>query len=264
MTSKDLYRIAAAIACVAIAAPLSAQSGKPVTGAEVLERMRKKYDGKWFKSLTFSQKTTMAGRGDAAPTIQTWYETLQFHTPAGAWLRIDQGSPADGNGVLYTADSTWRVRGGTAGAAVRDGNPFLPLIENVYLQPVATTVEQLASLHIDMTRVADVTWEGRPAWAVGAAAPDDSTSAQFWIDKDRLIVVRMILALGANAAPYDIHLDNMVATGGGWLATKVTMLRSGVARQTEEYYDWKTNVALDPRLFDVGAWKTATHWVKQP
>lgn len=250
------------LACAALAAPLVAQNGNAISGTDVLERMHRKYEGKWFRNLTFSQKTTMAGRGDAAPTVQTWYETLQFTAPAGAWLRIDQGSPADGNGVLYTADSSWRVRGGASGAGNANGNPFLPLIENVYLQPVATTVQQLEPLHIDLTHVADVTWEGRATWAVGATSATDTTSPQFWIDKDRLVVVRMMLVLAPGRPPYDIHLDQLAETGGGWLATKVTMLVGGTPRQTEEYYDWKTNVPLDPKLFDVTAWKTATHWAK--
>jgi hypothetical protein len=247
-----------AIAALLFAAPLTAQ----ITATDVLTRMHDKYARSWYKTLTFTQKTTMAGRNGGAPTEQTWYESLQFAAPNGAWLRIDQGDLAAGNGRMYTADSSWGVRGGKAAAGDNNGNPFIPLIENVYLQPVAVTVQQLEPLHIDMSHVADVTWEGRPAWAVGATSPADTTSAQFWIDKDRLVVVRMMLLLVPNRPPYDIQLGNYVETGGGWLATKVTMLVNGTARQTEEYSGWKTNVKLDPKLFDVNAWLTATHWAK--
>lgn len=256
--------ILAALACTAPVVPVTAQGGKAATGADVLERMRKKYDGKWYKTLTFRQKTTVAGRNGGPPTEQTWYESLQFTPATGAWLRIDQGELSAGNGILYTSDSSWRVRAGKGGAGNADGNPFIPLIENVYLQPVATTVKQLEPLHIDMSKVVDVTWQGRSAWAVGATAPTDSMSPQFWIDKERLVVVRMLLALQANRPPYDIQLDGYVETGGGWLATKVVMYVGGTARQTEEYFDWKTNVKLDPKLFDVTTWSTAQHWVKVP
>ena len=258
-------QICCIVALVASAAPrLPAQAGKIVTGTDVLEQMHRKYDGKWFRTLTFTQKTTLAGRNGGAPTIQTWYESLQFDTPNGAFLRIDNGSIADGNGSLSTADSTWIVRAAKLSRADGSGNPFIPLIENVYLQPVERTAQQLAPLHIDLTRMTLGTWEGRPVYVVGVSAVTDSTSPQFWVDRDRLALVRMILNLRANSPPYDIQLGQLVETGGGWLATKVTMLQGGVARQTEEYSDWKTNVKLDRKLFDVTTWGTAIHWVKQP
>lgn len=260
MTTFRIRSLAIALACIAVTAvPLVAQS---VTGTDVLERMRRKYDGKWYKTLTFMQKTTIAGRGLAPATEQTWYEALQFMPNTGAWLRIDQGDLAAGNGTMYTSDSSWNVRGGKAGPGNANGNPFIPLIENVYLQPVAATVKQLEPLKIDLSHVSEVTWRGRSTWAVGALSPTDSTSPQFWIDKDRLVVVRMMLVLVPNQPPYDIQLDGYVETGGGWLATKVVMLVNGTPRQTEEYYDWKTNVTLDPKLFDVNSWGTAKHWAR--
>ncbi len=243
---------------------ITAHLGAQVTGTDVLTRMHDRYAGKWFKTLTFTQKTTLAGRNGGPPTEQTWYESLQFTAPVGGWLRIDQGDISLGNGTMYTADSSWRVRGGKPGAGNGNGNQFIPLIENVYLQPVAVTIKQLEPQHIDLSHVADVTWEGRPAWAVGATSASDTTSSQFWIDKKDLTLARMILLLRPNAPPYDIHLDQLVETGGGWLATKVTMYSNGIAQQTEEYSGWKTNVALDPKLFDVNSWLTAKHWVGRP
>ncbi|HEY4102127.1 MAG TPA: hypothetical protein VGM20_14750 [Gemmatimonadales bacterium] len=233
-------------------------------GAGVLKRMHDKYAGKWFTTLTFSQKTTRAGRNGGAPTVATWYEAMWFTTPSGAKLRIDTGEPSAGNGVLYTSDSSWSVRAGVAQPGNANGNAFIPLIENVYLQPVDETIKQLAEEHIDFSKVANVTWEGRPAWAVGASSPTDTTSPQFWIDKDRLVLVRMFVTFSPTAPPLDVHLDNIEPTGGGWLATKVTMLRNGSPVQTEEYSDWKTRMPLDPKLFDPSSWNTVTHWTKTP
>jgi hypothetical protein len=264
MKRVPVLGILVALACAVTTAPSLQAQGAPVTGNDVLERMRKKYNGKWYRTLTFTQTTTLAGRGGSEPIVQTWYESLQFGPPRGGVLRIDNGSPAKGNGSLSSADSTWTVSADTLARTSGSGNPFIPLIENVYLQPVAVTVKQLEPLHFDMSRVVEASWLGRPAWVVGVASASDTTSPQFWIDKERLVVVRMVVILAPNRPPYDIHLDNLVETGGGWLATKVTMLVNGTPRQTEEYYDWKTNVTLDPKLFDVMTWGTATHWVKQP
>ncbi|MGH7523676.1 MAG: hypothetical protein ACREK8_05170 [Gemmatimonadales bacterium] len=243
----------------AVSLNLGAQT--PKSGAEVLERMHHKYAGKWYATLTFTQQTTQYRGG--TPTVSTWYEAMQYQ-PGGAKLRIDTGDPALGDGVLYTADSSWSVRGGVARPGTANGNAFIPLIESVYLQPVDLTMKQLAEENIDFSRVADVTWEGRRAWAVGAASATDTTSPQFWIDKDRLVLVRMIVSFGANRPPFDVHLDNLEPTGGGWLATKVTMLNNGAPVQTEEYSGWKTRQKLDPGLFDAARWSTVTHWTKAP
>lgn len=247
----------AATLVAAVSLHLGAQTAR--SGADVLERMHHKYAGKWYPTLTFTQQTTQYRGG--TPTVSTWYEAMQYQ-PGGAKLRIDTGEPVLGNGVLYTADSSWNVRGGVARPGTGNGNAFIPLIESVYLQPVDLTVKQLAEENIDFSKVADVSWQGRPVWAVGAASASDTTSPQFWIDKDRLVLVRMFVSFGANRPPLDVHLDNYVPTGGGWLATRVTMLSNGAPVQMEEYSGWKTRQKLDPGLFDVARWSTVTHWTR--
>jgi len=236
---------------------------EPKSGAEVLQRMHDAYVGKWYSTLTFTQKTTQFP-ADKAPVVSTWYESLRYVAPVGAQLRIDIGDPAAGNGVLYTADSTWRVQGGKMTAARGGGNEFLPLIEGVYMQPVERTVRELKSTNVDMQRVTSGRWHDRAVWIVGVASPADTTTPQFWVDANRNVVVRMILSPAPSAPVLDIRLENYVQLGGGWLATKIEMFSDGKPRQFEEYSDWKANVDLSPALFDVASWTTAPHWAKRP
>jgi hypothetical protein len=83
---------------------------------------------------------------------------------------------------------------------------------------------------------------------------------EFWIDAERNVVMRMILAPAPNAGTMDIRLDGYVPLAGGWLATKVAMSVGGAPVQTEEYSEWKANVELAPALFDPASWTTAPHW----
>src|SRR5262245_29727579 len=53
---------------------------QPKDGTAVLERMRAAYAGKWYHTLTFTQKTTTT-RDDGTKNVSTWYESLR-HTPA--------------------------------------------------------------------------------------------------------------------------------------------------------------------------------------
>lgn len=257
---KTLNRVLLALACVTSVAP--AQS-TPKSGEEVLQRMHDAYAGKWYRTLTFVQKTTRYG-DDGKQTVSTWFESLEHAGPGATRLRIDVGDPSVGTGMLYTADSTTRIRQGKVVSAQAGGNEFLPMIEGVYMQPVARTVVELKDTGIDMKKVTKGEWKSRPVWIVGASAVTDTTSPQFWIDVERNVVVRMIISPTPTAGPMDIHLDGYVPLAGGWLATKIAMNAKGKPVQTEEYSDWKANVDLSKSLFDPATWTTAPHWAKKP
>ncbi len=241
---------------------LGAQSAPaPATGQEVFQRMHDAYAGKWYRTLRFVQKTTQY-RPDGSIVIATWYESLR-QTDAATQLRIDLGDPRQGNGIMYTADSTWRVVDGKVTNTQGSGNEFLPLIEGVYMQPVSRTVAQLAGTGVDMGHVMAGAWENRPAWIIGAATAADSAKPQIWIDRDRNVIVRMMLVPAPNAPLMDIRLGDYVQAGQGWLATKVTMLVGGKPRQIEDYADWKTGIELPNSLFAIATWKTTPHWAER-
>jgi len=234
----------------------------PKTGAEVFRRMHDAYAGKWYRTLTFVQRTTQRRR-DGTDTVTTWYESLR-QVDGVTQLRIDIGDPSAGNGVLYTADSSWRVRDGKLVSASADGNEFLPLIEGVYFNPVEQTIRELSSTKTDMSRVVEGRYDGRRVWIIGATSTADTTSPQIWIDAERNVAVRAVLSPSANLPMLDIHLDGYVPIDATWLASKIAMLQGGVPRQTEEYRDWKVNVDLPASLFAVATWTSAPHWAKRP
>jgi hypothetical protein len=230
--------------------------GVPQDGLAVLARMHARYADSWYHTLTFVQRTTQR-RPDGTERVSTWYEAQ-----SGDRLRIDVGNPAEGNGVLYTADSMYAIRGGKVTRAVADGNPFLPLISGVYLQPLDVTVRQLAPYKVNLNAVHARAWEGRRTYVIGTTSPSDTTSPQVWVDADRLIVTRFIMPLFPSPDNHsqDVRLENNVEVGGGWLATKIRMLDKGVPVQTEEYSDWRTNVALPASFFRAERWMEAPHW----
>jgi hypothetical protein len=246
-----------ASALLALTAPttLPAQANA-LPGVAVLERMRKAYDGKWYNTLTFIQRTIIERPGAKADTT-TWYETL-----LGARLRIDVGFPANGMGMLYTADSTYVMRQGILARATPTGNPFLPLIMGVYLQPVAQTAREVGAFGVDVSKATVGSWEGRRVDIVGASSTSDTTSAQFWVD-DLNLVVRVLGTLkGMGNA--DVRIGGYERVGQAWLGTKVSIIQSG-RTQVEEYSEWKAGAKVSPELFDLSKWTTAPHWApKKP
>ncbi|HUP88513.1 MAG TPA: hypothetical protein VM100_04155 [Longimicrobiales bacterium] len=254
-----LKRYATSLLLVAcFAAKLPAQTP---SGTEILRRMHDAYAGKWYRTLTFTQKTTQ-WRPDGTMREAVWYESLRHFDDRGTLLRIDIGTPSTGNGILFSADSSWVMRAGKLAVARPSGNEFLPLIEGVYMQPVDVTAKQLTAMGFDVTKTTSGNWKGTPVWIVGTSSTTDTTSTQFWIDKARNIVLRAFISPAPNTV-MDIHLNNYVQVGKGWLATKIEMTVGGKPAQSEEYSDWKVDVELAPELFTPATWSTAPHWVKE-
>jgi hypothetical protein len=255
-------RFACALVCICAtwSAGVMAQepARAPASGRDVLERMHAAYAGRWYAQLAFVQHTTLI-RADGVRDTATWYESLK----GPALLRIDLGAPTAGRGVVFTADSTYRFQGDTLAAATNDGNPFLPLIMGVYLQPVDVTVRAIAHHGVDVSHMHRAQWRGRAVYVVGTSAQGDTTTPQFWVDAERLLLVRMILGLGANRLA-DISVDGYVQVDGGWLATRITMSMGGTPRQLEEYTEWSTRAPVPDSLFDRKRWVTGGHWATLP
>lgn len=233
----------------------SAQTPEARDGVELLARMRSAYNSRWYHTLTFTQQTIIARPNGVADTT-TWYETLS----GPARLRIDVGDPAQGNGMLYTADSSYVMRAGALRRADGNGNPFLPLIMGVYLQPVSETVRQLRLFGFDLSRTTKGTYEGHPVDIVGTSDAADTVSAQFWIDTEQQIVRRVrgnVKGIGGA----DIHVGGYERVGKAWLATRIAMQLGG-RTQTEVYSDWKVDVPVAESMFDLTQWRTAPHWVQ--
>jgi hypothetical protein len=212
--------------------------------------MHEKYVGKWFTTLTFSQRTTtysVSGR----ETKGVWNEYLAVP----GRLRIDYHPLNERSGVLYAGNRVHSFLSGKASASQDGWNPLLILIADAYAQPVDTSVWQLDSLGFQTSIVRRDTLNGKPVWVVGAVF-GDSTSSQFWIDADSLLVRRVIQKqkAGARTSISDVRLGKYADVGGYPVAFDVTFYRDGRLFFREEYFDAKTNVTLAPEIFDPAKW----------
>jgi len=240
------------LALVSAATPVA-----PKDGIALLKQMREAYLGKWFKTVTFVQQTIQTHPNGVTDTT-TWYEALRSPDR----LRIDFGDLKNGNGVIYTADSVYVVRAGKVTRTVPSGNPFLPFVQGVYDQPIDTTLRQIQPYKFDLTKIRSTTWEGHPTYVVGSQSPSDTMSPQFWIDQEKLVVVRMILGLNpsAPAEVTDIRLEDYRPVAGGWLAVLVEIMRDGKVIQKEQYSNWRGNVDLQADFFVAEKWSAVPHW----
>jgi hypothetical protein len=216
--------------------------------------MYNRYAGKWYRTLTFVQKSTFLRPDSTASRVETWYE-------AGAIpgrLRIDLGEPARGNGVLYRGDSAYSFQEGRIVDRRIARNPLLILGFDVYGQPPARTLEQLRAEGINTDLFHADTLNGRNVFVVGALA-GDTTSNQFWIDADRMLFLRLLTTL-AGRPTQDIRFEKYVPHAGGWVAEEVRVFSNGRLVFQEEYSDVRVNVRLDDNLFVPEMWSSVKHW----
>ena len=227
-------------------------AAKIKSGDDLIAAMHKKYESKWYKTLTFVQKTTLY-KPDGTAEISTWYEAMV----APGKLRIDIAPLEKGNGILFLDGTLHRIRNGKVANSQPFVHPLLVLGFDVYVQPVEKTISQIKELKMDLSILREDVWQGKPVYVVGAKQ-GDLRSAQFWIDKKNLYFVRLLEPVGKdNASVQEILFNKYIKMkNGGWVSPEVIVTVDGKPTQTEEYTDIQTEISLDANLFDPSKWMT--------
>lgn len=232
-----------------------APTDAPVTSAQGLVRaMHDKYAGSWYKTLTFVQRNTRYLASGAADT-STWLEAMRV---PGA-LRIDIEPLAQRNGILFVRDSQFIIGSGQLTRAIPSVHPLLVLSSDVYADPPARTLARIQSLGFDVTKFHEDVWQGRPAYVVGARAGDLKTR-QFWIDRQRLVFVRMLQPDRDTTKTSEIRFNQYRTLGGGWIAPEVVFLLDGKPNFIERYEDIRVDPPLADAVFNPRGWNVAPHW----
>ena len=233
---------------VALVALLAAPR-PPRSGRELLRQMHDRYAGHWYGTLTFVQQNT-ATHPDGSTEHSVWRE----YAAIPGRLRIDFQPGDSGNGALFANDSQYTFAHDSLREATAFVHPLMVLGFDVYAQPLQRTIAQLEGLKIDLATVHEDAWHGRPVFVVGARAGDLHTR-QFWIDKGRLVFVRMLQPGRDTTKTGDVRFEDYRPVGPAWVSARVEFLNDGQQRWLEEYSEIKTDVALPDGLFDPRRWK---------
>lgn len=224
------------------------------TGEGVIAAMHARYAGKWYHTLTFTQKTSRL-QADGKWNVQTWYEALDLPGK----LRIDFDPISAGNGVLYARDSAFTVTNGRALRGTPSINPLLLLGFDVYGNPPARTAALLRREGFDLAQVHTDSFQHRPMLVVGARK-GDLHRKQFWIDAENLVFIRTLEPARDTTKVQEVRFLNYEPRGNAWVSPRVEIHTDGKLVLTEEYSDMRTDVDLDDALFDPAKWRTAKHW----
>lgn len=224
----------------------------PRSARDVVALMRDAWDGRWYETLEFRQQNTAYLADGTERDAGTWLERQRV--PGG--LRIDFVAPqANGSGILFRADSQYVFDAGELSQRMPLLHPLLLLSADAMALPVDSTVRLVARLGIDTAAVRRDTWQGRPVHVVGAAA-GDSASSQFWVDAERLLLVRLLHAQTApngRTVATDYHLTYQDVAGIP-VPREITFHRGGRPYFRETYLDVRPDVALSDSLFLPAHW----------
>jgi hypothetical protein len=213
-------------------------------GTALIRAMHDRYQGKWYRTLTFRQTTT----NYRAKTVETWWEAARIP----GMLRIDIEPLDSGKAILFRNDSIYQFQGGMRKDSSAFVHPLMVLGFDVYADPPERTLAKLQDLGFDLSRIREDTWQGRPVYVVGAAA-GDSTSKQFWVDRERLLFVRMLgPARNGSGAIVETQFNRYQPLGKGWISVEVLFQVNGQPVTKEEYAEVKGDTPLPDELFDPG------------
>jgi hypothetical protein len=121
---------------------------------------------------------------------------------------------------------------------------------DVYRQPPNTTIDQVKGQGFDLSQIHEEKWEGQDVYVVGAAK-GDLKSKQFWIEKKRLLFVRLLEPDTHDATKiHDSRFRDYRKLSPGWISARVEFYVDGKNIFNEDYFDIKANVKFDPALFD--------------
>jgi len=249
-------KFASAGLAVVLAAAGAVQAGEVKSGEALVKAMHDRYAATWYKTVTFVQKSTTYN-ADGTSKAETWYEAALLP----GRLRIDIGKPSDGNGYLLVDGSVTIFKDGQVKTTRQQVNMLLVLGFDVYAQSPETTLAIAKQEGFDATKFHEDAWEGKPVYVFGAEK-GDLKSKQFWVEKDRLLFVRLLEPDSADPnKTQDIRFADYRKLGGGWIAALVEVHSDGKKVFSEEYSDIQKDVKLDPAVFDPQQFTTA-HWEK--
>jgi hypothetical protein len=225
-------------------------AGRISSTTGVVSAMRDRYNGKYFRTLTFLQNNTRYTSTGEEQKSQ-WYE----HVEAPGKLRIAFLPSAQKSGLVQVGERVASFDNGMRIDFRPSVNPVLLLTIDAYSAPAASVLRSLDSLGVDTQIIRTDEWEGRPVYVIGAKA-GDTTSNQVWIDAEHLRLARFIqrVGRGERAMLSEIRVRSYREIEGYQIPTEILTLRNGRPVWREQRTDIRINAELPPNVFDQALW----------
>ncbi len=243
MRMKFVVSFLCLAACLSAAVP--AKSQEVPDGQALLTAMHDRYKDSWYESVVFKENAITLNP-DGTSKTEVWDEALQLPGK----LRINKGPASEGNGFVFADGSLTTFQKGKASATLPYVHMLLVLGFDVYRQPPNSTIDQVKGEGFDLSQIHEEKWEGQDVYVVGAPK-GDLRSKQFWIEKKRLLFVRLLEPDAHDATKiHDSRFRDYRKLSPGWISARVEFYVDGKNVFNEDYFDIKANAKFDPALFD--------------
>jgi outer membrane lipoprotein-sorting protein len=229
--------------CLCAAVPASSQEIRD--GAALLAAMHERYKDSWYESVVFKENAITLSP-DGTSKTEVWDEALDLPGK----LRINRGLSSEGNGFVFVDGTLTTFQNGKTTGPRPYVHMLLVLGFDVYRQIPKTTIDQVKGQGFDLAQIHKEKWDGEDVYVVGAAK-GDSKSKQFWIEKKRLLFVRLIEP-DEHDPPriHDTRFRDYRKLSTGWISARVEFYTDGKNTFNEDYFDIKANAKFDATLFD--------------
>ena len=230
-------------ACWSVAVPANSQEIRD--GQTLLTAMHDRYKDSWYESVVFKENAITLN-SDGTTKTEVWDEALELPGK----LRINRGPSSDGNGFVFVDGTLTTFQKGKPTGPRPFVHMLLVLGFDVYRQDAKTTIDITKGQGFDLTQIHEENWDGEDVYVVGAAK-GDLKSKQFWIEKKRLLFVRLLAPDEHDATKiHDTRFQDYRKLSTGWISARVEFYVDGKNTFNEDYFAIKADAKLDPALFD--------------
>jgi hypothetical protein len=207
----------------------------------VIEAMHERYEGKWFTDVAFEQYSFFYAN-DSLVDKQIWYEVYQF--PGALAIKFD--SIESRSGYLFSNDTMRMFSEGEIAVEKRRIHDLVVLTMDLYSQEPEVTIAQLEELGYDLSKFHENVWQGKEVYVVGAEE-GDSNSTQFWIEKERLILLRTLRTEDENCR--EVVFEDYMPFGDALIEQTVLFKMNGELEMREEYFNIRPAKDVDEAIF---------------
>ena len=220
-------------------------------GKSLLTAMYDRYKSTWYENVAF-QEHAVTLNPDGTKSTEIWDEVLEVPGK----LRINRGEPSANNGVIFNNGQVTSFKDGQPNGPHPFVHMLLVLGFDVYRQPVQTTIDQVTARNIDLTKIHEEKWDGEDVYVVGAAK-GDLKSNQFWVEKKRLLFVRIIETNPRDPKNLDdTRFRDYRKCGDAWISALVEFYTNEKNVFNEDYFNIHCNIKIDPAIFDPAKFTT--------
>ncbi|MFD2512411.1 outer membrane lipoprotein-sorting protein [Pontibacter locisalis] len=241
------------LACLCCMSFTFSGKGKTITnGNELIKEMYNRWEKKWYPNFAFEQRAIFYEE-DKVTKEEIWQEI--YSQPGNLHIRFNGFE--SGNGVVFKSDSLYTFKNNQLQAKTFQIHPLVLLAFDVYFLKPEDSVNKLEKIGFDLTKMTEAEWQGRDAYVIGTTDANDDKTPQFWVDKERLYVVRVLT--NVKGSTRDVEMNNYQLVEKNWVAMEIIFKTNGKLTLREEYFNLsfpkkKNDTWYNPEQFKTAKW----------